>query len=109
MKYDPCKIGARIRAARKKKGMRQEDLAEYIDKSPTYISMLERGRRSAKLKTFVEIITVLEVPADYILSDVVEKGYRARLLQYEEEISKLDIGDREKIYSILDAYLEQCR
>lgn len=109
MKYDPRKIGARIQAARKKKGMRQEDLAEYIGKSPTYIGMLERGQRSAKLKTFVDIITVLDVRADYILSDVVEKGYKARLLQYEEEISKLNLEDREKIYSILDAYLEQCR
>lgn len=109
MKYDPCKIGARIQAARKKKGLSQETLAEYIDKSPTYISMLERGKRSAKLKTFVKIINVLEVGADYILSDVVEKGYKARLLQYEEEISKLNLEDREKIYSIMDAFLDKCK
>jgi len=109
MQFDPSKIGLRIRMAREQKSWRQEDLAEQIGKSATYIGMLERGERLPKLDTFIDIITALGVSADDILCDVVNYGYKIRLSKYEEEISKLPPSEREKIYSIINAYLEQCR
>lgn len=43
---DLCAIGARIKAAREKAGMTQEDLAEVLEMSPTHISVIERGVKS---------------------------------------------------------------
>ena len=40
---DLCAIGARIKAAREKAGMTQEDLAAALEMSPTHISVIERG------------------------------------------------------------------
>lgn len=52
---DLCAIGARIKAAREKAGMTQEDLAAALEMSPTHISVIERGVKAPKLETLVNI------------------------------------------------------
>ena len=69
---DAKAVGQRIKAAREKKNMTQEDLAALIDISPTHISVIERGTKIARMDTFVAIANVLEVSADALLVDVVE-------------------------------------
>ena len=65
---DAKAVGQRIKAAREKKSMTQEDLAARINISPTHVSVIERGTR---IDTFVAIANVLEVSADELLVDVV--------------------------------------
>ena len=52
---DLCAIGARIKSARERAGMTQEDLAGALEMSPTHISVIERGVKSPKLETLVNI------------------------------------------------------
>ena len=42
---DAKAVGQRIKAAREKKNLTQEDLAALIDISPTHISVIERGAK----------------------------------------------------------------
>ena len=107
MALDSQKIGYRIRTARKRREWRQDDLAEKIGKSTTYIGMIERGERLPTLDTFVDIVTALEVTADEILCDVVNYGYQTRLLQYDKKIKELGQNDRHKMNNIIEAYLEK--
>ncbi len=65
-------VGQRIRKAREAKGLTQEALANRVSLSPTHISVIERGIKSARLETFVAISNALEVSADSLLIDVVE-------------------------------------
>ena len=46
-------IGRRIKAARERKGLTQEQLAEMVDLSPMHISVLERGAKPPKLETLI--------------------------------------------------------
>ena len=103
------KIGNRIRMAREEKDWRQEDLAERIGKTSTFVGMIERGERMPKMDTFIDILSALNTSADIILCDVVEYGYKVRLSKYEEQIGKLGRKDRERLYSIIDAYLDECK
>lgn len=103
---DIAKIGKNIQNARLKKSWRQEDLAEKINKTPTYIGMIERGERTPKLDTFVDIINVLEVSADEILCDVIKQGFKVRLTKYAERVGKLDREDQEKLNEIADVFLK---
>lgn len=107
MGVDTQKIGLRIRIARKEREWRQDDLAEHIGKSTTYVGMIERGERMPTLDTFVDIITELGITADQVLCDVVSYGYQTRLYQYEERIRDLDHKDRQKLFDIMDAYLDE--
>ena len=61
---DAKAVGQRIKAAREKKSMTQEDLAARINISPTHVSVIERGTKIPRIDTFVAIANVLEVSAD---------------------------------------------
>lgn len=106
---DLSKIGLNIHNARVKKSWRQEDLAEKVNKSVTYIGMIERGERIPKLETFIDIINVLEVSADEILCDVTTHGYKVHLSKYAERVSKLDLEDQKKLNEIADVFLRRAK
>lgn len=49
---DAKAVGQRIKAAREKKSMTQEDLAARINISPTHVSVIERGTKIPRILTF---------------------------------------------------------
>lgn len=60
-------IGARIRQARKAKGLTQEELGKLLHVTGAAISHFERGRRDVDAKTLAKIARVLEKPIDFFL------------------------------------------
>ncbi len=69
MSLDTHALGIRIKSIRRKKGLSQSRLSEIVDKSPTYISLIETGNKSMSLKMFVDLANALEVSADELLID----------------------------------------
>lgn len=68
-------LGKRIREERQKLNLTQEQLAEKINVSTTYIGFIERGERSITLGKLTLIANVLGVSIDYLLSDTVTPPY----------------------------------
>ena len=68
---DTKAVGQRIKAARERRGLTQEELAALVNISPTHVSVIERGAKTVRMDTFVAIANVLEVSADSLLIDVV--------------------------------------
>ena len=68
---DQHALGKRIREERLKLNYTQEQLAELVNVSATYIGFIERGERSLTLSKLVSIAGVLGVSVDYLLSDSV--------------------------------------
>ena len=56
---DMTAIGIKIKEARERAHLTQEDLSEIVDISPTHMSVIERGVKTPKLDTFVKIIKAL--------------------------------------------------
>jgi len=64
---DICrKFGESVRKYRKIKGISQEKLAELSGLHRTYISSLERGKRSISLKNIQKIAEALNVDIDLL-------------------------------------------
>ena len=61
-------IGVRLKQARLNKKITQEQLAEMIDVSVTYISRIERGSTGINLKRLSEICDILGVSEGDILN-----------------------------------------
>ena len=55
-------LGRNLRAARQKRGLTQEKLAELAELDPTYISGIERGIRNPSLLSLLRIAVSLRVP-----------------------------------------------
>lgn len=67
MKVDFKMIGKRIRRQQKKSKLTQEQLAERIERSPSFVGHIEHGTRKMSIETLCEIALVLDCPADEIL------------------------------------------
>ncbi len=65
-------LGTRIRQERLQMNFTQEQLAESIGVSCTYIGLVERGERSVTLEKLIQISNTLHVSIDYLLSDSVQ-------------------------------------
>ena len=103
---DLCAIGARIKEARERAGLTQEDLAAELEMSPTHISVLERGRKAPKLETLVKIANTLHVSTDMLLQDVVSSTSDGLASELSSAISKLHPKDQERILNAIRALTE---
>lgn len=63
-------FGQNLRAERKGSGLTQEDLAERLNISVAYVSLLERGGRNPPMTTVVELATELGVSSHYLMPAV---------------------------------------
>ena len=62
-------LGKRIRKRRVEQGMTQEQLAQQVGVTTSFIGHLERGSRKASLETLVALANALHVGVDYLLCD----------------------------------------
>jgi transcriptional regulator with XRE-family HTH domain len=64
-----ARLGARLRARREGLGWSQAELAEKIDISANYVSVLERGLKLPTLDTLVTLAQALSVPPSELLGE----------------------------------------
>jgi len=60
-------LGARLRDERQKRGLTQKALASKAKTKQDYVAQLERGTRNPSLRTFMNILTALDISADYLI------------------------------------------
>jgi transcriptional regulator with XRE-family HTH domain len=99
-------IGRRIKAARDKKRLTQEQLAELVDLSPMHVSVIERGVKPPKLETFVALANALEVSADELLQDTVDHAMESNSSEIATLIQSLPRQDQQKLLSAIRAYVD---
>ncbi|MBR3860340.1 MAG: helix-turn-helix transcriptional regulator [Oscillospiraceae bacterium] len=103
---DQKKVAARICAARKARGMTQEELAARAELSLTHIGVIERGLKTPNLNSFVAIANALEISADALLQDVVDKSCESASTELSRLISKQSPEMQRKIYRAVRALVE---
>lgn len=64
-----ARLGARVRARREALGLSQAELAEKVDISANYVSVLERGVKLPTLDTLVILAKGLGVPVSELLGE----------------------------------------
>lgn len=85
MKVNYGLIGKRIKEHRQRRNLTQEMLAELIEMSPGYISMVETGRKKASLDTLLSVSKVLNITLNELLT-----GNQILLeIDYNSEIAEL--------------------
>lgn len=82
---DRIALGKRLREERIRSGMTQEQTAEYINVSTTYIGLIERGERSVTLEKLILLAECFHVTIDYLLQD----NLPVSAMQQNEQLNKL--------------------
>ena len=62
-------LGKRIKEERIRIGLTQEQLAEYLDVSTTYVGFIERGERSVTLEKLALLAQCFHVTIDSLLQE----------------------------------------
>ena len=81
-------IGSNIRAARKARGLTQEQAAELLKMSQLHFGRLERGERPAALEQLAQIARVLDVSMSDLLRGSVDGGD----LSFAPDAESLELG-----------------
>ena len=93
--------GQLIRAARKRAGMTQKELAEKLNISYVNISQLENDQRSPGLDTLQKIASALGVPMSYLLGHTDDPADRPKTHWAEiVDFSDQSLGER-----LVDAFM----
>ena len=100
-------VGRRIKAAREKAGLTQEDLAAKANLSTTHIRCIERGVKPPKLDTFVTIANAIGVSSDLLLQDVLDQVGADPKSDIALSIDSLTYDDQIRVRKIIRALSSQ--
>lgn len=100
-------VGRRIKVAREKAGLTQEDLAAKANLSTTHISCIERGVKPPKLDTFVTIANAIGISSDILLQDVLDQVGASERSDIAMAIDSLTYEDQIRVRKIIRALASQ--
>lgn len=97
-------IGNNIRALRISKGMTQEQLAEKLEHSVNFISLIELGKSGMTPVTMLNICNILNTDVNCLFNGLQTSRIQNKDKKLIDEISSLTDDDR-KMVEILTEYL----
>ena len=89
-------IGKYIRKYRLEKKLSQEKLAELVNISSAYVSMIERSEKYPALDTLISIANVLGVSADMLLCETLNCRLETKRSEMLDEISELPENEQRR-------------
>lgn len=86
-------IGMRLQAARRQRGLTQEELADKIDRTAESISNIERGLQLPSIETLADLARELGIPLVEFLNDIPgQKRVPADRLRMEAKLREIARG-----------------
>ena len=93
-------IGERLKKARIDKNMTQEKLAEQIDVSVAFLSIVERGTSHINLKRLTQICEILGVSEGSILNGVSSNSDNYLASEFNNILNSVSSDKQKLIYKI---------
>ena len=100
-------VAKRIRDARVAQHLTQEELAAKADISLTHMGVIERAAKVPSLTTFVAIANALNMSADSLLLDVVNKSAEQEATLLGHMVSQETPEQQRKILKVVEVLLEK--
>ena len=94
-------IGARLKQARLAKNLTQQQLAEAVDISASFLSNVEMGRQAMNIKTLISLLDTLNISADWLLNNSTDSANHAAAIEIEKELASCTPKERETILRLV--------
>ena len=101
------RIGKRVKQARERLGITQEDLAEKTGLTTNYISTVERGMSFPRCEKLIILLNGLETSADSIFCDVFEHSGEAKASELSKKIADLPPEAQKRILQMVELMIQQ--
>ena len=95
------KIGINIKRLRLLHGFSQENLANHLNKSINFVSLLENGKTGIAIQTLIDICNVLDVDANAIFDGVIPKAKTSTDEFITKSISMFDKNDKDIVTNLI--------
>lgn len=109
MELDDKAIGKRIKIARIRTGLTQENVADRIGITPQHVSNIETGNSSVSLTTLVAIANLLGTTMDELLCDTLVKSKEVFCMEADEVLRDCSEYEVRVLVDILKAAKESIR
>ena len=100
-------IGKRLKEARKKKGLTQDQLSEKMEVSIAYLSKVETGKIHINLERLSQICSLLDVTEGQILNGVSNHSDKYLHSEFNELLKKCSHKNQKLAYQILKVILNE--
>ncbi len=99
-------LGTRIRQERLNQNLTQEQLAEKLNVSTTYMGYIERGERTLTLSKLIDLANLLDVSIDYLLMDSISSSPSSREKLWLKLLSSASEAEQELILEMAKLILK---
>lgn len=99
-------LGQKIRLARQRAGLTQEDLAARVSLTPESISNIERGQQEPGIKTVQSLAKALGLPVAELVETSEELASSAERLQMEFQLRDLARGLSDRDLAVAVAQIQ---
>ena len=96
-------LGNNVRRLRTRNGWSQIFLADKLDVSVSFISIIESGQRGVSLQLIEDIANVFEVPVPYLFTDYENRNSRRNFFA-ETELIELRNDLKEGLSNYIDSF-----
>ena len=107
MAVDYCIIGSRLKQARLKSGLTQQEMAEKTNLSVAFISRIERGTSHINLKRLSEFCSILNISEGYILNGVSDEDDKYLYNEFNDILKKCSPEKQKLIYKLSKVIAEE--
>lgn len=97
-------IGNKIRQIRTEKNLTQEEFAEEIGLSVSYLGQVERGQRKASIKTLEKIGETLDVPLAMLICELEEEEHINCI--WKEKTQSLSKEEKKTMLKVFEMILD---
>ncbi|MBR3806413.1 MAG: helix-turn-helix transcriptional regulator [Clostridia bacterium] len=101
MKVDYVLLGERIKFWRQYRNFTQEKLAEKVELTPGFISLMETGKKRASLETLICLCKELEITLNELLVGNQITQPSDYSIEFAELLSNLNESERNLIFEII--------
>ncbi len=101
-------FGTRLLEVRKKRGLSQAELADFLNTKPPVIGRYERGETTPSVEVALKLAKILGISLDY-LSGNTDLELDQNTLKRVEDISKMPPDDRSFILRAVDALVRDLK
>lgn len=95
-------IGNNVKSLRLARGMTQEQLAEKLDHSVNFVSLIELGKSGMSVETIVDICNILDVDVNCIFKSLVDYRIQNKDRKLIDDILSLAKEDKDIVEKLVE-------
>ena len=99
-------IGNNVKTIRLSRGITQEQMAEKLNRSINFVSLIELGKSGMSVETIVDICNILNISSESLFKGLIDYNLKEKDRYILENISALNNKDKQIVTDLMQYIIE---